>query len=237
MVINVISKAWDLYIKLFPRLLALALLLFLPTSEILMYVLRKNIMFVYENPEFAGTFGLIISILIASFYASVTICSAHAICLGKPLSFLGAIREGLSSLGWLLGARLALTVSIGMGFVMLIIPGIYLLVRLSLVESMAVTERVPANGAFERSMELTKGRFWSILGVLLTMGLIFFSAFWAAESLLEFFFLPNAAVPFTLSVLINGLISAFPPICGYALYKEVARSPIGIPKAILVAEN
>ncbi|WP_038162219.1 hypothetical protein [Verrucomicrobium sp. BvORR106] len=237
MITNVISSAGELYGKLFPRTLLLALLFFVPASEALMYVLQQNIMFVYENPGFSAVLSLLASVLVATFFASVIICSAHASCLGKPLSFFGAIREGLSSWGWLLGARLVLVVSIGMGFVMLIIPGIYLLVRLSLVESMAVTEKCLVNVSFERSMTLTKGRFWSILGVLLVMGLIFLSVFWAADALLEFFFLPDAAVPFTLSVFVNGLISAFLPICGYALYKEVARSPIGIPKAILVAEN
>lgn len=237
MITSVISKGCEFYGKLFPRMLMLALLLIIPASAILKYIAQQNIMFVYENPGFCAILFLIASIFVATFYASVLVCSAHANCSGKPLSFLGAMREGVFSWGWLLGTRLVLAISIGLGFVLLIIPGIFLLVRLSLVESIAVTERCQVSESFERSMMLTKGRFWSVLGVIIAVGLILCSAYWATQALLEFFFLPDMAVPFTLTLFINALISAFPPLCGYALYTEVARSPIGIPKAVLIAES
>ncbi len=128
----------------------------------LIYLIRENIMLVYENPELAGILCLAVTVIVASFYASVAIYNAHASSLGKPLTLGGALREGLLSWPWLLGARLALAASLGIGFILLILPGIYLLIRLSLVESMAAVNRAPANETLGRSMEFTKGHFWAM---------------------------------------------------------------------------
>lgn len=237
MIAAVLSKAWDLYCKSFLRLLAVALLVLVPMTWMLIYLIRENIMLVYENPELAGILCLAVTVIVASFYASVAIYSAHASSLGKPLTLGGAIREGLLSWPWLFGARLALAASIGIGFILLILPGIYLLIRLSLVESMAAVNRAPANETFGRSMEFTKGHFWSILGVFLTMLLIIAPVFWVTEILLESLLLPNSiALPLANS-LVCGLITAFPPICGYALYSELTQGSAEIPKAVILIEG
>ena len=53
-----------------------------------------------------------------------------------------------------------------LGFVALILPGIYLSVRLAFVGQAAAIERTGARAALRMSMRLTKGRFWSVLGIL-----------------------------------------------------------------------
>jgi membrane-anchored glycerophosphoryl diester phosphodiesterase (GDPDase) len=55
-----------------------------------------------------------------------------------------------------------------------IIPGVYLLVRLSLVAPVAVQERISGSAAMRRSFALTEGRFWLVfrLGLVLVVLLI-----------------------------------------------------------------
>ena len=53
-----------------------------------------------------------------------------------------------------------------LGFLALILPGIYLSVRLAFVGQAAAIERAGARHALRISMLLTKGRFWSLLGIL-----------------------------------------------------------------------
>jgi membrane-anchored glycerophosphoryl diester phosphodiesterase (GDPDase) len=46
-------------------------------------------------------------------------------------------------------------------FLLLIIPGVYLLTRLCFVKSIVVAEHVSGSAAIKRSFEVTKNRFWA----------------------------------------------------------------------------
>lgn len=61
-------------------------------------------------------------------------------------------------------ATLALFFIIGFGFLLLIIPGIYLLIRLQFVHYLIVDkEDIGVIDAIKMSMQMTKGRFWQLL--------------------------------------------------------------------------
>ncbi|NQU49529.1 MAG: hypothetical protein HQ519_12845 [Planctomycetes bacterium] len=69
----------------------------------------------------------------------------------------------------LLGALLLATLLITGGFILLILPGIYLTVRLSLISQSCVVEGRGGGTALSRSMELTKGCFWKFFGIFIVL--------------------------------------------------------------------
>jgi Membrane domain of glycerophosphoryl diester phosphodiesterase len=68
-------------------------------------------------------------------------------------------------LGALVVAGLLAAIGIGIGLVLLIAPGLYLLARWALIVPAIVLEKRSAGEAFTRSSELTDGHRWTVLGV------------------------------------------------------------------------
>lgn len=75
------------------------------------------------------------------------------------------------SLGWLI-ASVIIWAGVLLGTVLLVLPGIWLGISLSLVAPvMAIEERGPL-GAIQRSFRLVRGNWWETFGFLLLIGLI-----------------------------------------------------------------
>ncbi|MBA3422132.1 MAG: hypothetical protein H0U12_09635 [Thermoleophilaceae bacterium] len=66
----------------------------------------------------------------------------------------------------LIGASLLQGLGIGVGFILLIVPGLFLLTIWAVVAPVVVLERPGVLPAFSRSRELVRGHGWQVLGVL-----------------------------------------------------------------------
>jgi len=86
---------------------------------------------------------------------------------GEQVGVGDALRGGVAVFGAALAAILLAGLCTILGFIALIIPGIYLSVRLAFVGQAAAIERTGARAALRMSFGLTKGRFWNVLGILL----------------------------------------------------------------------
>ncbi len=89
----------------------------------------------------------------------------------KP-TFGACLRAGLTAAAPLVAIGLLAGIGIVAGFVFLIVPGVFLLVLWSVAAPAQVVERVGVFRALGRSAELTAGHRWSVLGVLLVMGVL-----------------------------------------------------------------
>jgi hypothetical protein len=113
---------------------------------------------------------------------------------GRPLAPPAAYYErNRARLGTLLGVTVLLGVGVGIGFLFLVVPGLILLSRWSLVVPLTVIEGAGVRSAFSRSAELVRGRTGRVLVVVVVAGLVaavansgittafdFLPTFWAA---------------------------------------------------------
>ena len=86
--------------------------------------------------------------------------------LGRPISAREALRRSTPYIGRILIVSLLMTLAVGLGFLLLLVPGVILAVGLVLAIPAVVLEpRTSASGALSRSWELTRGARWRIFGL------------------------------------------------------------------------
>lgn len=82
----------------------------------------------------------------------------------------------------LIGAGLLAGIAIGIGLVLLVVPGLFLLTIWAVIAPVIVIERSGVMGSFGRSRELVRGNGWPVFGaiavafVIVLLGSIFFGA-------------------------------------------------------------
>lgn len=92
---------------------------------------------------------------------------------GRRATFGECFMAGARVILPLVGLIVLWTLGIGLGIVLLVIPGLILLLMWSVAVPSLVEERRGVFGAFARSRELTKGERWKILGVLVVLMVAF----------------------------------------------------------------
>jgi hypothetical protein len=75
-------------------------------------------------------------------------------------------------LGTLLGATVLFALGVGLGFVLLVVPGLILMSRWSLVVPLVMIERLGARESFRRSAEIVRGQTGKVLVVVVLAALI-----------------------------------------------------------------
>ena len=113
--------------------------------------------------------GLIFTIMIVGALTQ----AVAARYLGRPMTISGAYDSlGVSTFVTLALASILVGLVVGLGFVLLIIPGIYLAIRLVFVPQAIVLERKGVMDAFSRSWNLVEGSWWRVLGIVLVFGIV-----------------------------------------------------------------
>ncbi len=91
---------------------------------------------------------------------------------GQKATIGDIVSRGLATILPVLVIAILLTIVIGVGFALLVVPGVFLMVVYAVVIPAAVVERPGIVGSFKRSWDLTKGYRWPVLGVLLVLMVI-----------------------------------------------------------------
>src|SRR5262245_32583937 len=91
---------------------------------------------------------------------------AAAALRGQVPSFRLAFVAGFAAWPRVFVTRLTVSISIVLGMVLFIVPGLYIAVRTAVAEPAALIEHRGGMSAPGRSFELTQGRFWRTLGLL-----------------------------------------------------------------------
>jgi hypothetical protein len=103
---------------------------------------------------------------------AATLRAAALATVGDPVDIEASYQYGLKRFGSVLLVSILVGLSVAIGFILLVIPGIILLVMLSVSIPALVVENRRGTEAMKRSWELAKGQFWHVLGVILVAFII-----------------------------------------------------------------
>ncbi|MGI8974163.1 MAG: hypothetical protein ACR2HI_08305 [Gaiella sp.] len=197
----VLDEAWSLYTKFFLRFFLIAVIVFAVVNAI--YGL---IVVAVESGD-----GTSVLLALAGVAASVvgTYWLQGALVFAVQDARDGAIDASIGEifrkvtplLGTLIAAGLLAGIGIAIGFLLLIVPGLFLLTIWSVVAPAIVVEGKSVGEAFSRSRELVKGHGWTVFAVVLITAIL--SAIASGLLQLAFSFLPRF-----LEIFIGGTIAS-----------------------------
>jgi hypothetical protein len=99
-------------------------------------------------------------------YGTVQALRGRGVTIGESLS------EGWKRLGAAILVAIVMALGIGVGMVLLIVPGLILATMWAVAIPSATIERTDVGASLSRSSALTRGRRWRVFGALLVAGLI-----------------------------------------------------------------
>ncbi len=111
---------------------------------------------------------LVSFMLVALLQASLTRASIEDLNGGRP-SFGDCLNTALGALLPVMVIALLFYLGIGIGFMLLIVPGVILWLRWSVAIPVQVNERLGILRSMSRSAELTRGSRWALLGLYLIL--------------------------------------------------------------------
>jgi hypothetical protein len=127
------------------------------------------------------------------------------------------------SLGTLFVAGLLTGLGIALGFIALVIPGLFLLTRWILVTPAVVLERLGATDAMRRSWHLVRGHGWRVFAVILLTMLV--SGIAQSVALAVFAFLPEFLQNWIGGVVANSLVAPFVALSWTVMYFRLRGEP------------
>jgi hypothetical protein len=213
----IIGEAWRLYKEHWQHFLPIALVIFLilaVVSLLLALVL--------------GTLGAVLGGLIGIigiFWLQGALVEAVAdVRDGRAdLSIADTFRRAQPRLPSIIGAGLLAGLAIAIGFVLLIIPGLFLLTIWSMIVPAIVLEGKAAMESFGRSRELVRGNGWSVFGVIVLSILIVIAV--AIVVSIATFWLPDEAQAFVQNLIQNTLAYPFFALTLTLTYFALAGRP------------
>jgi hypothetical protein len=119
-----------------------------------------------------GLLSRLIGVLLVLLVLAACFRAISAAYLGEHATAGESLRFAVARLPALLGAYVLVALSLVLGFVVLVIPGIYLGVALSMTFPALLFERLGPGAAYRRSFSLVGGHWWRTFGTLLLTFLI-----------------------------------------------------------------
>jgi hypothetical protein len=154
-----LRQSWHIYRQNF---LAVAALVFLVWTPLELFSCYMDVHVFGEDFIRSVKFHNLLESFIGVIGIAGIISIAHNALLDRPTTWSGALAVGFQTWARQWWTRLLWYLTVTIGFICLIIPGIYLLVRLSFVDQVVTVEKLSGMQAFARSFELTENRFWPL---------------------------------------------------------------------------
>src|SRR6185437_1600913 len=151
----VVSRIWEIYRDQFAVLIGTALILF--GLEFVLVLLIPG-----------ATIALtILFIALGVLYQGIVVELVQDIQDGRRDHSIGELIRSVEPVFWpLVAVSILFGLGVGIGFILLIIPGLILMVIWSVVAPVTVLERPGPFAAFGRSRELVRGNGWQVFGVI-----------------------------------------------------------------------
>ena len=161
---RVFERIFEIYRDQFTLLIPAALVVFVPVAII-------------SGLVYAGDVGILGALIVAAigtiatfWFQGMVVEAARDILDGRRDHTVGSlVRAAVPVIGPLLVAGILAGIAIGIGLLLLIVPGLYLLTIWAVLAPVIVIERKDALSSFGRSRELVKGHGWQVFGVILVL--------------------------------------------------------------------
>jgi hypothetical protein len=169
----VLDETWTLYTRFFVRFFVIALIVFAVVNVIYALLLEA---IAGDSSTAAGLMGILA--LVATLVGGMWLTGAlvHVVVDAREGTLATSVGDSFAKarpfIGTLLLASLLAGLGIIGGVILLIVPGIILAVRWSLIAPAVVLEGRRVKESLGRSNALVKGSSWVMLGLILIVGLI-----------------------------------------------------------------
>jgi hypothetical protein len=173
---EVLGEAWDLYKRFFLRFFLTALVVF-----VLLDLLSGLAAWAAGGGFWSGLFwGLVAAAtgIIGYFWVQIALVeTVHDVRDGRADRSIGetfgAVRPQLPAA---IVAGVVAGIAIVIGFILLIVPGLFLLTIWSMLIPVIVLERRSVGEAFGRSWEVVRGNAWNVFGLIIVTFVLIFVA-------------------------------------------------------------
>jgi MFS family permease len=163
---NVLQRVFDTYRDQFSLLIPAALVVFIPVAILNGLILGPGTVEV-------GLLAAVVGIVATYWFQGMVVEAARDILDGRRDYTVGSLLTSVTPvLGPLIGAGLLAGIATGIGFILLIVPGLFLLTIWAVLAPVIVIERPGVFPAFGRSRDLVRGHGWQVFGVIVVLFLI-----------------------------------------------------------------
>jgi hypothetical protein len=163
---NVLERTFKVYGEQFSLLIPAALVLFIPVAIIEGLVLSAG-------GALASLLAAAIGVVATFWFQGMVVEAVNDIMDGRRDHTIGSLLQSAIPVIWpLFAVGIVAGIAIAIGFVLIIVPGLYLLTIWAVVAPVIVIERAGVFASLGRSRELVKGNGWQVFGVIVVLFLI-----------------------------------------------------------------
>jgi hypothetical protein len=161
--LGALNVGTSLFVRRFPTLAAITLVVWAPLEALISY----QEYFVLDPDDPLGILGwsVLPQALVGIVAVGGTISVGEAALRGEHRGWLAGLGDGLRGWPRLFSSQLVGGLLLIVAAFFLLLPALYLGVRFALSDCAAIVERRAGMNAINRSMELTRGRFLTFLGL------------------------------------------------------------------------
>ena len=171
---DLLGTALTLYLRNFGTLFAIGVAVSLTVNGIVLGVGLEEIWAEYDDSPSDGETLVVLatSLLTNPLILAMTIFVLRDRESGQATSAGSAIQRGLDAFPPLLVAVVLAAAGVGVGLLLLVVPGVYLAIRWLFVVQAVVIEGLRGTAALSRSGDLVRGSWWRVFGVALVTALL-----------------------------------------------------------------
>jgi hypothetical protein len=164
---KVLERTWETYRDQFGLLIPAALIVFVPIAII-------NGLILSAGGVLGALLAAAVGIVATYWFQGMVVEAAQDIIVdGRRDHTVGSLFRSVAPvIGMLIGAGLLAGIATFFGFILLIVPGLFLLTIWAVVAPVVVIERPGVVPALSRSRELVRGHGWQVFGVIVVLFLL-----------------------------------------------------------------
>jgi hypothetical protein len=178
---ELVDAAFQILRSHYGQLVVCSAIAYVPMLLLRLFVIGDTTRFLSGDPSassramLASTVWTMIGSLVTySLMSAVLVVLTSQAYLGEPVDVGSAVRRVMPRVVRVLVASVIRSVLFIIGFILLLIPGFWVLARYFAVMPAIVLEDTGTLHSFPRSAELSRGRKWHILGTLLLVTIIYY---------------------------------------------------------------